>query len=177
MPSIRHVLAAAAASAAIAPVAGAVASSSTTSRAVSTHSLVHSRVLWATVDVCNAPDQPDYVGIRGSMPGDGRARDRMFMSFRIQYLDTATRRWVNLQHGVDAEWVPVGNGASARQGGTSFQLMPVAGSSFTLRGVVHFRWRRGKSVVASATRVTTGGHRGVADADPAGFSAASCRIG
>ncbi len=37
----------------------------------SQHSLLHSRELWATVDVCNPKDQPNTVGIRGSMPGDG----------------------------------------------------------------------------------------------------------
>ena len=41
----------------------------------------------------------------------------------------------------------VGGAASARQGGTSFELKPVAGKpAVTLRGVVDFQWRHAKTV-------------------------------
>lgn len=140
--------------------------------------LLHSHELWATIDVCNPADQPNTVGIRGSMPGDKQAHDGMYMSFRLQYLDSATKSWVNLSNGASSGFVAVGSGASPRQGGTSFQLKPVAGKpAVTLRGVVDFQWRRGKKVVVSGAQPTSAGHLSLAGADPANYSAATCVIG
>jgi hypothetical protein len=139
------------------------------------HALLSSHELWGTVDVCNPPDQPDTVGVRGSMPGDGQARDRMYMSFRLQYLESATKRWVDLASATSS-YVAVGTGLSPRQGGRSFQLVP-GKSAFTLRGVVDFQWRHGTKVLQSAARPTTAGHRSLAGADPIGFSVATCPIG
>jgi len=137
--------------------------------------LLSSRQLWATVDVCSPSDQPYTVGIRGSMPGDGQAHDKMYMSFRLQYMSSSLKRWVDLA-GASSNFVAVGTGASARQGGRSFQL--VAGNTAaTLRGVVRFQWRRGKTVMFSVSRPTSGGHKSLAGADPAGYSAATCQIG
>jgi hypothetical protein len=139
--------------------------------------LLDSHELWATIDVCNPAKQPDTVGIRGSMPGDGHAHDRMYMSFRLQYLN-ASKQWEDLASGASSGFVAVGGGASARQGGTSFELKPVAGQpAVTLRGVVDFQWRRGKTVEVSAATATSSGHRSLAGAEPANYSAATCVIG
>jgi hypothetical protein len=151
-----------------------------TTPAPGSHSLYKSHELWATIDVCNPPDQPDTVGVRGSMPSDGQAHERMYMSFRLQYEDTATGKWVDLSTGSAAAptFVPVGAATSARQAGRSFQLVPVAGKpAVTLRGVVSFQWRRGATVVHAVSRPTTAGQLSLAGADPAGFSAATCVIG
>lgn len=139
--------------------------------------LYRSPQLWATVDVCNAPDQPNTLGIRGSMPSDGHRRDAMLMRFRAQYLNAATHRWTDLPKGADSGFVPVGSASSARQAGRSFQLAPAAGRTVTLRGAVTFQWRRRGHVVHSVTRPTTAGHKSLAGADPAGFSAAACTLG
>jgi hypothetical protein len=140
--------------------------------------LLRSRELWATIDLCNPADQPDFVGIRGSMPGDKHAHDKMYMSFRLQYMDATAKKWVDLSSAKTAAFVFVGPGGSVRQGGRSFQLVPRAGkSASTLRGVVDYQWRRGKAVLQSTSRPTTAGHKSLAGADPAGFSAASCLIG
>jgi hypothetical protein len=139
--------------------------------------LLRSRELWATIDVCSPADQPNTVGIRGSMPPDKRAGDTMFMSFRLQYMDATKKRWVDLA-GAATAYVAVGHGSSVRQGGRSFQLVPKAGRApATLRGVVDFQWRRGKRVLQSGARPTSAGHSSRAGADPPGFSAASCVIG
>lgn len=139
--------------------------------------LLKSRELWATIDVCNPPDQRNYVGIRGSMPGDRHAKDRMFMSFRLQYMDAAGH-WVDLASARSPVFVSVGPGNTVRQGGRSFQLVMRSGqSASTLRGVVTYQWRRGKRVLQSTSRPTTVGHKSLAGADPAGYSAASCLIG
>jgi hypothetical protein len=139
--------------------------------------LLDSHELWATIDVCSPAKQPNTVGIRGSMPGDGHSHDRMYMSFRLQYLN-ASDQWVDLPSGASAGWVAVGDGASPRQSGSSFELKPVAGKpAVTLRGVVDFQWRRGKTVLLSAAQPTTVGHRSLAGAEPADYSAATCVIG
>jgi hypothetical protein len=140
--------------------------------------LLHSHALWATIDVCDPADQPNTVGVRGSMPGDGHPHDTMYMSFRLQYLDSATKSWINLSSGASSGFVGVGSGASARQGGTSFDLKPVAGKpAVKLRGVVDFQWRRGKTIVVSGAEPTAAGHLSLAGADPANYSAATCVIG
>jgi hypothetical protein len=154
------------------------ASSPSATAAASRHSLLQSRLLWATINVCNASDQPDTVGVRGSMPGDGRAHDTMYMRFRLQYMDTATKHWVDLANGAAPGFVALGAARSVRQAGSSFQLMPVAGKpAVMLRGVVTFQWRRGARVLTSASRPTTAGRESLAGADPAGTSAATCLIG
>jgi hypothetical protein len=157
--------------------ASAVAASAPTSsgtRGSLGHALLTSRELWATVDVCSPPGKRNWVGVRGSMPGDGHPRDKMYMSFRLQYMDAASRQWIDASSTRSA-FVAVGTGAETRQDGTSFKL--VRGAVSTLRGVVDFEWRRGTTVLWSAERTTTAGHHNTANADPAGFSAARCSIG
>ena len=100
------------------------------------------------------------------------------MSFRLQYLNTGTGKWSNLVKGASFSYVAVGPAAAARQGGRSFQLVPVAGRpGVSMRGIVDFQWRRGRAVLQTAERTTTAGHRSLAGADPAGYSAATCVIG
>ncbi|HTQ45047.1 MAG TPA: hypothetical protein VMI75_19940 [Polyangiaceae bacterium] len=140
--------------------------------------LLRSRELWATIDVCSPADQPNTVGVRGSMPGDKHAHDKMYMRFRLQYMNTATKKWVDLSSARSGGFVFVGPGSDVRQGGRSFQLVPRPGKpAADLRGVVEYQWRRGKSVMQSISRPTSAGHKSLAGADPAGYSAATCSIG
>jgi hypothetical protein len=139
------------------------------------HSLLQSRELWATVDVCNPHDQPNTIGVRGSMPGDGRPGDTLFMRFRVQYEDTATKQWLYIAKGADSGYQPVHSAGAASQSGRSFQLVPTTGPVI-LRGVVSFQWRHGTHVMHEATRITTAGHQSLAGADPTGYTAAMCTI-
>lgn len=143
------------------------------------HSLYSSRELWATVDVCNPKDQPNTIGIRGSMPTDGHRGDTMFMRFQVQYVDAKSRKWVYVAKGADSGFqavsAPANAASTASQSGRNFQLVPTSGP-FRLRGVVSFQWRRGKHVVHDTSRTTTAGHKSLVGADPAGFSAATCKI-
>jgi hypothetical protein len=169
---------AAAASLAVAALAATATTPQASTPSKSLRSLLSSHELWATVDVCNSPHHPNTVGVRGSMPGDGRAHDRLYMAFRLQYLNTATRVWVDVISGVAPTFIPVGAGTTARQGGTSFQLVAATGKpSVTMRGVVDFQWRRGKKVLQAVARPTSAGHKSLAGADPKNYSAARCRIG
>jgi hypothetical protein len=158
--------------------AGAAGGASKAKGTAETAPLLRSRLLWSTIDVCNATDQPDTIGVRGSMPGDHNAHDTMYMRFHLQYMSTTTKAWVDLTKGAADAYTNVGTGASARQAGRSFQLNPVAGQpAFTLRGVVDFEWRRKGTVVAQASRATSAGRVSLAGSDPEGFSAATCLIG
>ncbi len=140
--------------------------------------LLRSRELWATIDVCSPADQPDTVGVRGSMPGDRHTHDKMYMRFRLQYMNTATKHWADLSSARSPNFVFVGPGSGVRQGGRSFQLVPRPGKpAVELRGVVEYQWRRGSAVVQSVSRPTGAGHKSVAGADPPDYSAASCSIG
>jgi hypothetical protein len=158
--------------------AAASASTKTSSRTADhTHTLLQSRELWATIDVCNPTNQPDTVGVRGSMPGDDHTQDKMYMRFQLQYLEAKTNTWIDL-HGGDSEFVSIGSARDARQGGWSVQLKPTAGEpAYTIRGLVIFQWRHGASIVHETTRTTGAGHKSLADADPPGYSAAQCMIG
>src|SRR5437879_13109149 len=89
-------------------------------RAHAAGSVLQSRQLWATINICNPKDQPDILGVRGSMPSDGHSRDKMYMSFRLQYLNSTTKHWADLA-GTTPSFILVGSGA-ARQGGQRCQL-------------------------------------------------------
>ena len=124
--------------------------------------------LWATVNVCDTARHPDEIGIRAALPA--RRSRSATLRFRVQYRDLSDGRWRYVQ-GADSGWRKVGR---AREAGWSFE---VAGSGpRILRGVVSYRWSRHGNVVRRARRVTEGGHRSTAGADPADFSAATCRI-
>ena len=128
--------------------------------------------LWATVNVCDTAEHADEIGIRASMPG-GKPKGRLLMRFRVQYRDLTTGRWRSVRD-ADSGWQRIGRGRKARESGWSFE---VAGDGTRiLRGVVTYRWRRGGRIVRRARRVTEGGHRSSVGADPADFSAATCRI-
>jgi hypothetical protein len=141
------------------------------------HSVLQSRLLWATINVCSPSDQPDTVGIRGSMPGDGHPHDTLYMSFRLQYESGTGNNasWSPLS-GAASGFVPVGGGGDTRQAGRSFTLVPVPGRRSTLRGAVTFEWRRGSKVMRSTERTTTSGHISQTGADPKSYTAATCTI-
>lgn len=163
---------------AVAQVTSASAHSRSLRAGHTARSPLSSRQLWATVDVCNPRDQPYTVGIRGSMPPDGKRKDTLYMRFRIQYLDPTSKRWTYIAHGAaDSGLVKLGSADVARQAGRSFQFAHVSGRpAFTLRGVVTFQWKHGSTVLLSTYRVTSAGHKSVAGADPKGYSAATCTL-
>jgi hypothetical protein len=172
------VLASLAAAVALLPGLALAASTPKSSAASLHHSVLQSRLLWATIDVCSPPDQPDTVGIRGSMPGDGRAHDALYMSFRLQYESASGNNtsWSNLGAGGSSGFISVGGGGTSRQGGRSFTLVPVPGKHSTLRGIVTFQWRRGGTVMRSTSRPTAAGHVSQTGADPKSYTAATCTI-
>ncbi len=158
--------------------AGALAATTGTTHAgtPTPQALMRSRELWATIDVCNSPKQPNTVGIRGSMPGDGKPTDKLYMSFGLEYLD-AVNQWAPLPSS-SSGWVLVGAGSSSvRQSGWSFTLKPPQGrGKFVLRGMVGFRWMRSGHQFTHATLPTTAGRKALVGAEPEGFSSARCSL-
>jgi hypothetical protein len=137
--------------------------------------LLGSRELWATVDACNPRDQPGTIGVRGSMPGDGHAKDTMYMRIRVEYFDWTTKRWTPIGSAADSGYLKVGAADVSRQAGRNFQFARTPGKpAFRLRGTILFQWRRNTTVIASATRATTAGHKPLAGSDPRGYSAGTC---
>jgi hypothetical protein len=133
--------------------------------------------LWATVNVCDTIRHPDTIGIRGSMPGSKFRRARMFMRFQVQYFRASDQLWHNLSQGGDSGFVRVGRARyRARQAGQRFVFAPPSVGAWTMRGAVTFEWRLGRRVVRHVRLLTTAGHRSSADADPPGYSAATCVI-
>jgi hypothetical protein len=137
-----------------------------------------SRLLWATINVCDTLARGDTIGIRASMPGTGLRQERMFMRFQVQYLRRSDNRWHNIGRTGDSGFVAVGSARfRARQAGRNFVFRPPpAGGSWLLRGAVTFEWRRDGEVVRRARKRTTAGHATRMGADPPGFSAATCEI-
>ncbi len=133
--------------------------------------VVTSRHLWATVDVCNTPTNPRVVGVRGSMPGTGLSDEQMFMRFQVQYQSGADWKFIPR---ADTGFRSIGLAVyKARQAGQTFTFPTGA---YVLRGLVSFQWRRHGHAVLKAQRATTAGHVALAGADPAGYSAAACAL-
>jgi len=133
--------------------------------------------IWATVNVCDTPNAPNTLGLRGSMPGSSRKGATMWIRFVGQYKSSKTT-WSNAS-ALDTGYLSNGSAhIKARQAGHSFRLMqPANGNSYLLRGMLTFQWRTKKGTpFRTVHRVTTAGHQSTAGADPPGYSAATCRI-
>lgn len=137
--------------------------------------LLSSPELWATVDACNPKSLPDTIGIRGSMPGNGIAKDMMYMSFAVQYYDFTAKRWTALGQGASSGWQKVGSADVTRQAGRNFRFARTPGKpAVRLRGAVLFQWRHGAAAITTATRFTTKGRKSLAGSVPRGYSAGTC---
>lgn len=134
--------------------------------------------LWATVNICDTEEHPDTIGIRGSMPGSGKSRERMYMRFQLQFFDQKRKKWRDTGDSGASRFVRVGSAAKrrARETGRNFTVRPPRTGAFYLRGSVSFEWRRGKKVTRRHRRTTTSKHPGTAGADPVRFSASKCTL-
>lgn len=136
------------------------------------------RDLWATINVCDSASTPNRVGVRAQMPGDG-TRERMYMRFTAQFLSGQT--WKQVSGQGMSRWVYAGSALFKNQeSGWTFSFQkPAAGSSYTVRGLVDFQWRKRRGgrwvVVRRARAASTAGHSS-ATAEPTGFSAAHCTL-
>ena len=131
---------------------------------------------WATVNVCDTAAMPNTIGIRGSMPGTGSARDALFIRIQVQYFDIAAAGWRFVGPSADSGFTFVGTGkAKRREDGQDFTLQPRK-IAYVLRGFVTFEWRRDGTVQRRARRLTRPGHPATPGADPANAGAGTCEI-
>jgi hypothetical protein len=144
--------------------------------AVPSPAFAGSRHLWATVNVCDTGKQPDRMGVRARMPGNGR-RGKMYARFIAQF--RGEDGWERVKGRGRSDWILAGRSIFRyRELGYTFSFgSPAAGRTYLMRGLVKFQWRNRKGrVVARARRITEAGHP-TRTADPKRFSAARCRIG
>lgn len=141
-------------------------------------SIYQSKLLWATVNVCDTAAHPDTVGIRASMPGSGRSGESMWMRFQLQYWKASDESWHNIGASGDSGFIGVGSARyRARETGRNFTVKPPRTGAFLLRGAVTFEWRdEDGDVVRRARKRTRTLDQRVVGADPVGFSAAKCEI-
>lgn len=140
--------------------------------------LTESPRLWATINICDTALHPNGVGVRISMPGSGRAKERMFVRIRLDYWDGIALRWQPMKSGGDSGWLGLGSGSYLRrETGRTFAIdPPPTGQSFRFRGRAAYQWRLGKKVVRKAYKATAKRPVAVLGADPKGFSAAECTV-
>lgn len=135
--------------------------------------------LWATVNICDTTANPDSMGIRASMPGNGTDQ-RMWVRFTAEYWSRSRQAWTAVGGSGVSPWVHAGSANYARrQVGWTFSFAPPPkGVTFTMRAHVEFEWRARPSrrVVRSLIRTTETGIAGVDGGDPAGTSKAACLI-
>ncbi len=131
-------------------------------------SIYQSKLLWATINVCDTVDHPNTIGIRASIPGSGVRAEEMYMRFQVQYWKASDNSWHNIGPSGDSGFIFVGSGRyRARQAGRNFVLKPPPqGKTHLLRGAVTFEWRRGDKVVRRARKRTRSGHPNTRGADP-----------
>jgi hypothetical protein len=141
---------------------------------------------WVTVNICDTPGAPNEMGVRASIPGNGK-RQRMYVRFTAQYYSRARKRWRRVRGNGRSPWIYAGSARfRARQAGWTFRFrQPKDGATFLVRAYGHFEWRkrkrrRGKRarwVVAKRKRRTArSGIVGVDAGDPPGTSLGSCYI-
>lgn len=141
-------------------------------------SIYKSKLLWATVNVCDTVDKPNAVGFRASMPGSGIKKERMYVRFQVQYWKASDNRWHNIGSAGDSGFKYVGSAKyKVRETGRTFVLAaPKEGQVFIVRGAVTFEWRRNGEVVRRARKRTRSKHPNTRGSDPKGYSAAKCEI-
>ena len=132
---------------------------------------------WATVNVCDSAGQPNVMGVRASLPGDGTSA-QMFVRFTAQWHDNAQKAWLPVGGAATSPWLSAGSARYvARQAGWNFAFdAPPEGGQYLLRAVAELQWRNGATVTRSASLVTSSGMAAVMEGDPAGTSLASCTL-
>jgi hypothetical protein len=132
---------------------------------------------WATVNICDSAANPNAMGVRASMPGDG-SDGQMLVRFTAQWYSHSRKAWVPVAGSATSPWLSVGSARLvAGQAGYTFSFdAPPGGQRFLLRAVAQMQWQRGGAVVRSDSRVTQGGYVGVMAGDPVGTSRTSCLI-
>jgi hypothetical protein len=130
------------------------------------------RDLWSTVNICDTKKNPDRLGIRARMPGNG-THQKMWMRFIAEY-KASGGSWKMAKNG-KSSWQYAGSALYTYQefGWTFKFAAPPPGTGYTMRGLVQFEWRLHGNLQQHAHRYTSANHPSQG-ADPKGYSAANC---
>jgi hypothetical protein len=133
-----------------------------------------SSYLWATVNICTPHvRRGGLVGIRGEMQALG-FRSTLSMTVRLRQYDRSRARFVAIRGTTATRTVTLGRlRTGVHQDGAEFHY---AADTGLLDATVTFTWTRNGRRLGEVTRTTTSGHHSAAFAEPAGHSAASCRL-
>lgn len=127
-----------------------------------------SRLLWATVNICNTARHRNTIGIRGQAPSLPFATT-MSMLIQVDYWNG--RKFIPDPYA--SKRLDLGDPSNeVVQNGANFTFRPPV----ILSGTIEFEWKLAGRVIGHATRFTGHGYKGVAGGDPAGSSSATCRM-
>ncbi|HEX5194178.1 MAG TPA: hypothetical protein VFW09_15365 [Solirubrobacteraceae bacterium] len=137
----------------------------------------HSKLLWATVNVCQLKGRHaargGSIGVRGQMPTLGFT-STLSMTIQLNRWSTKSKSFTPLRYRTAKTTVSPGRFANnLHQDGAVF---PFGGPAGLLNATVTFSWARRGKVLGTATRTTTGGHHDAAGGHPPHYSAAQCRL-
>jgi hypothetical protein len=133
---------------------------------------LHSRKLWATINICDRPHgiYQNTIGIRGQIPALGFGT-RFGMKVAVLYWSSPKKRFLVDPFAEHAKRLGPGT-TGAYQWGANFKFNP----TLRLSGQVTFKWIYKGKVIGTATRMATAGHHDADRGIPKGYSAATCRI-
>ena len=130
-----------------------------------------SKLLWATVNICNSNRYPDTIGIRGQMPSLGFAA-WLSMNIQLNYYSTTDNQFIPLPSGGSHTTRLGRSSVKLQQGGATWNFnKPVL-----LNASVQFVWRRAGKLLGEITETTAAGHPTEQFGSPAHYSAKQCRI-
>ena len=113
------------------------------------------------------------------MPGNG-TKQTMWMRFRASYFDRATENWYRRRGDSRSPWIKRRRRAlraRARRAAGSRSTRPLPTTTYVVRGVVEYQWRRKTGeVVRRAKQVTLSGHPTGRHARPARLLGRLCEI-
>ncbi len=137
-----------------------------------------SKMLWATVNVCQANGKQaargGNMGVRGQMPTLGFA-STLSMTIQLNRYSAKSKSFVALPYPTATTTVSPGTFATdLHQDGAVF---PFSGPAGLLNATVTFSWTRAGKLLGSTTQQTTAGHPDAAGGHPAHYSTAQCQLG
>jgi hypothetical protein len=130
--------------------------------------------LWATINICNTAQFPNYIGVRGQMPALGFTAT-ISMDVGVEYYSIASKKFEQVG---SVQHVNLGRSTKGvHQGGVRFPFQaPAAGETYQLRGFITFNWWYRGKLIGSAVHRTKHGQKNVDYSDPPGYSAGICLI-
>jgi hypothetical protein len=137
-----------------------------------------SKMLWATVNVCQTKGKKaakgGSIGVRGQMPTLGFA-STLGMTIQLNRYSAKSKSFVALPYATAKTTVSPGTFATdLHQDGAVF---PFSGPAGLLDATITFSWTRADKLLGSTTQQTTAGHHDVSGARPAHYSTAQCQLG